>query len=177
VNVVESESRSAAQNPPQMPQQSAPRPASLETEALAPGVTVGIGPATAVEPARHGLDRLPELVGGASSACPELGPPARTEPQSAVAVAFVVDTNGRVDRATLQVIESPGRPRTDHGFHARVYVVGASLRMDRGRSPPAADDSVLTEAVVSHVAGLMFRPALREDRVIRSTVLVSCQMF
>jgi hypothetical protein len=92
-----------------------------------------------------------------------------------VAVAFVVDTNGRVDRATLQVIESPGRPRTDHGFHARVYVVGASLRMDRGRSPPAADDSVLTEAVASHVAGLMFRPALREDRVIRSTVLVSCQ--
>jgi hypothetical protein len=187
VNVVESESPSAAQDPPQMPQQSALRPASLETEALAPGVTVGVGQIIStprsdstggrglVEPARHGLDRLPELVGGASSACPELGPPARTKPQSAVAVAFVVDTNGRVDRATLQVIESPGRPRTDHGFHARVYVVGASLRMDRGRSPPAADDSVLTEAVASHVAGLVFRPALREDRVIRSTVLVSCQ--
>jgi hypothetical protein len=210
VNLVKSARQSTAQNPPQTRSQtalqraqpSAPRPASLETEALAPGVTVGIGhivptphsdstgrrglggmlafrgPTTAVEPARHGLDRLPELVGGASSACPELGPPARTKPQSAVAVAFVVDTSGRVDRATLQVIESPGQPRTDHQFHARVYVVGASLGVDPGRTPPTAtSDSVLTEEVASHVAELVFRPALREDHVIRSTVLVSCQTF
>jgi hypothetical protein len=169
-----------------MAQPSGPRPPTLETEALAPGMTVGIGlvgtlgfrgPTPVAQPARHGLDRLPELVGAASSACPELGPPARGERQSAVAVAFVVDTNGRVDQATLQVIESPGRPRTDHGFHARVYVVGASLRVDPGRSPPAADDSVLTQEVASHVAGLVFRPALKEDHAIRSTVLVSCQTF
>jgi hypothetical protein len=207
--VVESASQSTAQNTPQKgpqiapqrAQPSAPRPPTLETEALAPGVTVGIGqivptshsdstarrglagmlgfrgPTTAVEPARHGTDRLPELVGGAGSACPELGPPARTEPQSAVAVAFVVDTNGRVDPATLHVIESPGQPRTDHQFHPRVYVVGPSGRVDPGRTPLAASDSVLTEEVASHVAGLVFRPALRADHVIRSTVLVSCQTF
>jgi hypothetical protein len=180
--------------------QTVPRPPTLETEALAPGATAGIGeivptphsdsaggrglagmlgfrsPTTAVEQAGHGLDRLPELVGGTGSACPEPRPSAAgTERQSAVAVAFVVDTNGRVDRATLKVVEAPGQPRTDHRFHARVYVVGASLRVDHGRIPPPASDSVLTQEVASHVAGLVFRPALRADHVIRSTVLVSCQ--
>jgi hypothetical protein len=206
-SVVESASQSAPLSTPQTAPlstpQTAPRPSTLETEALAPGATAGIGeivptshsdstggrglagmlgfrgPTAAVEPAGHGLDRLPELVGGTGSACPEPRPSgAGTRRQSAVAVAFVVDTNGRVDRATLQVIESPGQPRADHQFHARVYVVGASLRMDPGRTPPpAANDSVLTEEVASHVAGLVFRPALRADHVIRSTVLVSCQTF
>ena len=188
---VESASQTAAPNAPgaapAMAQPSGPHPPVVETEALAPGVTVGIGlagtlgfpgPTLAAQPAKHGLDRLPELVGGASSACPELGPPGHgTKRRSAVAVAFVVDTNGRVDRETLEVIESPGQPRTDHRFHARVYVVGASLRVDPGRTPPAANDSVLTEEVASHVVSLVFRPALSEDRVIRSTVLVSCQTF
>lgn len=131
-----------------------------------------------MEPPRHGLDRLPELVGGAGSACPELGASATsTTGQSVVAVAFVVDTNGRVDPATLQVLESPGQPRTDHRFLTRVYVVGANSRVQRGRSPPAADDVVLTREVASHVADLVFRPALLSDRVIRSTVMVSCQTF
>src|SRR5207247_11457408 len=105
------------------------RPA-LQAEALAPGATVGIGriiptahsdsaagrglagmfgfrvPTTGVGPARRGLDRAAELVDGAGSACPELRAPAgRTTPQSAVSVAFVVDTNGAVEPATLQVIE------------------------------------------------------------------------
>jgi hypothetical protein len=195
-SVVESASQSASVSTPRI----VPRPPTLEAEALAPGATAGIGeivstphsdsvggrglagllgfrgPTAAVEPARHGLDRLPELVGGTGSACPDPRS-AGAGRQSAVAVAFVVDTNGRVDPATLQVIESPSRPRTDHRFHARVYVVGTSLRVDHGRISPAASDSVLTEAVASHVAGLVFRPALREDRVVRSTVLVSCQTF
>jgi hypothetical protein len=191
---VASEGERAAQNTPQpgppaapqTAQPSGPHPPAFASEALAPGMTVGIGvagtlgfrePTAPAQPAKHRLDRLPELVGAASSACPELGPPARGERRSAVAVAFVVDTNGRVDRATIQVIESPGRPRTDHGFHARVYVVGASLRVAPGRSPPAADDSTLTQEVASHVAGLVFRPALKEDHAIRSTVLVSCQTY
>jgi hypothetical protein len=115
-------------------------------------------------------------MGGAGTACPELQVPAASaEPQTAVAVTFVVDTNGTVDPATLQVIESPGQPRTDRRFHARVYVVGASAPADSGRSPPAADDSVLTEEVASYVAGLVFRPALRRGRAIRSSVMVSCQ--
>jgi hypothetical protein len=205
-SVVESASQSAPPSAPQTASLRTPRtvsrPPTLEAEALAPGATAGIGeivptphsdstggrglagmlgfrgPTTAVEPARHGLDRLPELVGGTGSACPEPRPSgAGAGRQSAVAVTFVVDTNGRVDRATLQVIESPSQPRTDHRFHARIYVVGASLRGDHGRIPPTASDSVLTEAVASHVAGLVFRPAMREDRVIRSTVLVSCQTF
>jgi hypothetical protein len=204
-SVVESASQGAPLSTPQTASlstpQTVPRPPTVEAEPLAPGTTAGIGeivstphsastggrglagmlgfrgPTTAVEPARHGLDRLPELVGGTGLACPEPRPSgAGTRRQYAVTVAFVVDTNGRVDRATLQVIESPGQPRTDHQFHARVYVVGASLRVDPGRSlPPAPNDSVLTENVASHVAGLVFRPALREDRVVRSTVLVSCQ--
>jgi hypothetical protein len=192
VNVVNAASQSA---PP-----SAPRRPAFEAEVLAPGATVGTGqiiapadsdstggpgvaamlgfqaPTIGADPGGGGVDRVPELVGGASSACPEPRPPgSRTSRQSAVAVAFVVDTNGVVDRATLEVIESPGQPRTDHRFHARVYVVGASVQMDPGRTPRAADDSLLTEEVASHVAELVFRPALREGHAIRSDVLVSCQ--
>jgi hypothetical protein len=203
-SMVESASQSAPLSTPQLASLSTPqtalRPPTLETEALAPAATAGIGEivstphsdstggrglagilefrgsTTVVEPARHGLDRQPELVGATGLACPELrSSAARTKRQATVAVAFVVDTNGRVDRATLQVIESPGQPRTDHRYHARVYVVGANLRMDSGRTLPTANDSALTEEVASHVAGLLFRPALREDRVVRSTVLVSCQ--
>jgi hypothetical protein len=196
VNVVNAASQIAPESAPPSP----PRRPAFEAEALAPGATVGTGqiiapadsgstggpgvaamlgfqaPTIGVDAGGGGVDRVPELVGGASSACPEPRPPgSRTSRQSAVAVAFVVDTNGVVDRATLEVIESPGQPRTDHRFHARVYVVGASVQMDPGRTPPAADDSVLTEEVASHVARLVFRPALREGHAIRSDVLVSCQ--
>jgi hypothetical protein len=200
VNEVNAVSEIAPESAPQSAPPSAPRRPAFEAEALAPGATVGTGqiiapadsgttggrevaavlgfqaPTIGVEPAGDGVDRVPELVGGASSACPEPRPPGPgTSRQSAVTVAFVVDTNGAVDRATLEVIESPGQPRTDHRFHARVYVVGASVQMDPGRTPPAADDSVLTEEVAGHVAGLVFRPALREGHAIRSDVLVSCQ--
>jgi hypothetical protein len=200
VYVLDAAAQSAPQTATQTATQSAsPRPA-LQPEALAPGAIVGTGqiiptphsdstggrglagmlgfrgPATGIEPARRGLDQVAELVGEAGSACPELRPPAAgAKRQFAVAVAFVVDTNGGVDPATLQVIESPGQPRTDHRFHAHVYVVGARVRVDPGRIPPAAYDSVLTGEVASHMAGLVVRPALREGRVIRSTVLVSCQ--
>jgi hypothetical protein len=123
---------------------------------------------------RRGLDQVAELVEGAGSACPELRRPAAWPGrQVAVAVAFVVDTNGRVDPKTLQVIESPDRPQTANRFHSRIYIVGAKVRVDR--IDPAAYDSLVTHEVASHVADLMFRPALREGRAMRSTVLVSCQ--
>jgi len=200
VNVVNAASPIAPERAPESAPPSAPRRPAFEAEALAPGATVATGqiiapadsgptggrgvaamlgfqaPTIGVEPAGDGVDRVPELVGGASSACPEPRPPGPgTSRQSAVTVAFVVDTNGAVDRPTLEVLESPGQPRTDHRFHARVYVVGASMRVDAGRILPAANDSVLTEEVASHVAGLAFRPALREGQAIRSTVLVSCR--
>jgi hypothetical protein len=177
-----------------------PRRSPVRTEELAPGAVAGVGhimatrhsdsagsrepagmlgyrvPTPRVRPARLGQNRVAELVGGASSACPELRTPATwSKRQFAVAVAFVVDTNGAVDQATLRVIESPDRPQTEHRFHSHIYVVGASVRVDPDRINPAAYDSLLTEEVASHVAGLVFRPALREGRAIRSTVLVSCQ--
>jgi len=180
--------------------QSVPRRSALQTEELAPGATVGIGriiptphsdstggrglagmlgfraPTTGARPARRGLDRVAELVGEVGSACPALHTLAAwSKRQFAVAVAFVVDTNGAVDPATLRVIESPDRPQTEHRFHSHIYVVGATVRVDPGRIAPAAYDSVLTEEVTSHVAGLVFRPALRDSRAVRSTVLVSCQ--
>jgi hypothetical protein len=185
VNLVESASESL------------PRGSAVRIEELAPGAIAGIGPimatphsdsagtrglagrpgpASSVRPARLGQNRVAELVGGASSACPELRLPATwSRRQFAVAVAFVVDTSGAVDRATVRVIESPGRPRTEHRFHSHIYVIGATVRTHRGRMNPAAYDSVLTTEVASDIAGLAFRPALREGRAVRSTVLVSCQ--
>lgn len=92
-----------------------------------------------------------------------------------MSVAFVVDTNGAVDPVTLRVIESPNRPQTDHRFHSHSYIVGATVRDDPERLDPAAYDSLVTLDVASHVADLVFRPALRDGRAIRSSVLVSCQ--
>jgi hypothetical protein len=90
-------------------------------------------------------------------------------------MAFVVDTNGMVDRTTLRVIESPSRPQSDHRFRAHIYVVGAKVQPQPGSVDPAAYDSVVTREVASHVADLMFRPALRAGQTVRSTVLISCQ--
>jgi hypothetical protein len=49
------------------------------------------------------------------------------------------------------------------------------VRTDSGGTDPAGYDSVVTAEVASHVTGLVFRPAMRDGRAIRSTVLVSCQ--
>jgi hypothetical protein len=176
------------------------RRSALQTEELPPGTVVGMGqiiptphsdstggrglagmlgfrmPTTGIRPAKRGLDRVAELVGRTGSACPELRTPAAwTKREFAVALAFVVDTNGAVDPATLRVIESPGRPQTEHRVYSHIYVVGATVRVDARRINPAVYDSVLIQDVASHVAGLVFRPALREGRAIRSNVLVSCQ--
>jgi hypothetical protein len=178
-----------------------PQSFPLQLQELSPGATDGFGqvnstrgsdPAPGRElagtPARRpprfaeaasvprGPDRAAELVSGVGSACPELRRPATWPKRAvAVAVAFVVDTNGRVDPQTLQVIESPNRPRTEHRLHSHIYIVGATARDNRDHMNPAAYDSVVTREVASHVADLLFRPALNAGRTTRSTVLVSCQ--
>jgi hypothetical protein len=125
---------------------------------------------------KAGIDRVAELVSGAGAACPVIPVPAAwTHRELAVSMAFVVDTNGMVDRGTLRVIESPNQPQTDHRFRAHIYVVGTKVRPQPGLVDPAAYDSVVTREVASHVADLMFRPALNEGRTVRSTVLISCQ--
>jgi hypothetical protein len=126
--------------------------------------------------ANRGIDRVAELPMGAGSACPELRVPAQWAAQAlAVTVAFVVDTNGKVDRSTMQVLESPGRPQTEHRYHSHIYVVGATVRTDPRHIEPAVYDSLVTHEVASYVADLAFRPALKQGRVVRSTVLISCQ--
>jgi hypothetical protein len=125
---------------------------------------------------KGGIDRLAELVPGAGAACPVLPVPEGWAHRGlAVSMAFVVDTNGMVDRRTLRIIESPSRPQTDHRFRAHIYVVGTKVRPNAGPADPVAYDSVVTREVASHVADLMFRPALKEGRTVRSTVLISCQ--
>jgi hypothetical protein len=125
---------------------------------------------------KGGIDRVAELVPGAGAACPVIPVPAAwTHRGLAVSMAFVVDTNGMVDRTTLQVIESPSRPLTEHRFQSHIYVVGTKVQPKAGPVNAAAYDSVVTREVASHVADLMFRPALKEGRTVRSTVLISCQ--
>lgn len=180
---------------------SEPTPSPLQIRELAPGAVAGVGQVIAgsgpdaspgpgllgrlgfrvpgpgeVGPPQHGLDRVAELMAGAGSACPELRPPVALAHRGlAVTVAFVVDTHGVVDRSTLRVIESPGRPQTEHQFQSHIYVVGARVRPDRGQIDPTAYDSVVSHEVANHVADLAFRPALKEGRTVRSTVLISCQ--
>jgi hypothetical protein len=176
-------------------------PAAIEVQELSPGVITGTGsigptpgplagsgfrPAPSVRlraesprevaRSRRGPDRVAELVSGVGSACPELTRPAgRSHREVAVSVAFVVDTNGRVDRQTLRVIGSPNRPQTDNQFHSRIFIVGATARDRRDHLDAVSYDSLVTGDVASHVSHLAFRPAMRGGRAIRSTVLVSCQ--
>jgi hypothetical protein len=178
-----------------------PVPSALQIRELPPGAVAGVGQVISVPgsdapsgpgllgklgfqvpgrgeigPPKSGLDRVAELLAGAGSACPELRPPVALAHRGlAVTVAFEVDTHGAVDRNTLGVIESPGRPQTEHRFQSHIYVVGAKVRPDRGHIDPAAYDSVVSHEVASHVADLVFRPALKEGRTVRSTVLISCQ--
>jgi hypothetical protein len=154
----------------------APGPLGSSGSRLAPSVGLRVEGSRAAAPSRRGPDRVVELVSGVGSACPELLRSAgRSQRAVAVSVAFVVDTNGRVDRQTLRVIGSPNRPQTDNQFHSRIYIVGATTRDGRELVDPITYDSLVTGDVASHVSHLAFRPALRAGRAIRSTVLVSCQ--
>jgi hypothetical protein len=178
-----------------------PAPSPLQIRELAPGDLAGVGQVIApsgsdaspgpgligrlgfrvpgpgdIGPPQRGPDRVAELTAGAGSACPEFRPPVALAHRGlAVTVAFVVDIHGVVDQATLRVIESPGRPQTEHQFQSHIYVVGAKVRPDRGNIDPAVYDSVVSHEVSSHIANLVFRPALKEGRTVRSTVLISCQ--
>lgn len=178
-----------------------PAPASAEVQELPAGQVAGVGRIVATAGADapagrgilgtlglraprpdelgrpgRGLDRVAELPTGASSACPELRPPAEWAGREfAVSVSFVVDTNGTVDRETLRVVESPGVPQSDRQYHARVYMVAASVRRDAGQVDAAAYGSEVAGEVASHAAGLVFRPALKDGQAVRSSVLISCQ--
>ncbi len=118
-----------------------------------------------------------ELITGAGTACPELRLPQHWPTGAAnVTVAFVVDTRGDVDPATLRVVESPERPRRESRFYSHIYAVATNAREDRGLPDAGmAYDSVVTRDVLQHVRSLEFHPALRDGRPTRSTVLVSCQ--
>jgi hypothetical protein len=115
------------------------------------------------------------LVTAAGSACPELpAAPAWRGREVTVAVAFVVDTSGKVDPARIHIVESPGREPAGRGFYPRIYVVGTKAGRTTGSVDPARYDSLVRNAVTSHIATLQFRPALVGGRPVRSTVLVAC---
>ena len=178
-------------------------PAASGAQELLPGEVAGIGqvesaPGTASQAAtglldklgfrpptpeelgsaKRGDDRVAELVTGTSSACPEFEPPAGwPRPTLAVSVAFVVDTNGVVDRGSLRVVESPAHPQSDRRYHAHVYVVAATMRADAGSIDPVRYDSLVTREMTSHAADLTFRPALEDGQPVRSSVLISCQIL
>jgi hypothetical protein len=157
-----------------------PRP-SLKVEVLEPGAVAGViqtgtsHAAAPPPPIARGVDRPAGLIAAAGSACPELRLPADwSRREVAVAVAFVVDTNGKVEPSGLEVVESPGRPASRRPFYPRIYVVGAKAGREPGRIGPADYDSVAIDAVTSHMVRLTFRPALSDGSPVRSTVLVAC---
>lgn len=161
-----------------------PAGSALQVRELAPGVTVAAVPELAppAEPAPEagppdlrGVYQAATLVTPAGSACPELPvPPEWNGREVSVAVAFVVDTTGKVDPSRLQIVESPGRRPAGRGFYPRIYVVGTKAGTGTSRVSPASYDSVATEAVTRHVSALRFRPALVGGKPVRSTVLVAC---
>ena len=157
---------------------------ALQVRELAPGKTVAAIPEIAppAEPVPEAGPAVPRgeyqaamLMAPAGSACPELpAPPEWGGREISVAVAFVVDTTGRVDPSRLQIVESPGRHPAGREFYPRIYVVGTKAGASTGRVSPARYDSMVTEVVTRHVSALRFRPALVGGRPVRSMVLVAC---
>jgi len=124
------------------------------------------------EGARRGIAKVAELIGKMGDACPVLRLPRRAG-TIAVAVTFVVDTFGTVDRATLRVVERPGQPPEATGFVPHIYTVGATVRVDRNLNGAGAEyGTIVAEDVLRHVAALRFRPGSRNGRPTRSSVLV-----
>jgi hypothetical protein len=161
-----------------------PAGSPLRTRELAPGVTVAAIPVTpppaetapeSGPPVPRGVYQAATLVTPAGSACPELpAAPGWNGREVSVAVAFVVDTSGKVDPSRIHIVESPSRQPAGRGFYPRIYVVGTKAGPTRGGVDPAAYDSLVTHAVTSHIAALQFRPALVGGRPVSSTVLVAC---
>jgi hypothetical protein len=114
------------------------------------------------------------LVTPAGSACPELPAAPAWAGEVSVAVAFVVDTSGKVDPSRIHIVQSPGRQPAERGFYPRIYVVGTKAGGTWGGGDPARYDSLVTSAVTKHIAALRFRPALVGGRPVSSTVLVAC---
>ena len=127
--------------------------------------------------AGHGGTKVAELLTADGTACPALRrPPGWTQPGLTVAVAFVVDARGIVDRRSLRVVESPERPQVDFRYYSHIYAVSSTARVDgKLRDAGTAYDSLLTDEVMGHVTNLLFRPAMRDGQAIPSTVLVACQ--
>jgi hypothetical protein len=126
----------------------------------------------------RGIAKVAEFIGKSGDARPVLRIPRRVGSAGtiAVAVTFVVDTFGAVDRATLRVVERPGEPPEPTGFIPHIYAVGASVRVDRSLDDvQAAYGMIVSGDVLRHVAALRFRPALRNGLPVRSSVLVACQ--
>lgn len=162
---------------------STPPVSSLQIRELAPGAVAAVTPAPPPEPSpepgppplARGVDRAAALVTPAGSACPALPlPDLEMRREVVVAVAFVVDTSGRVERSGVRLVESPRHQLGGRGYYPRIYVVGTKAGRDAQRVHPAGYDSMVSHVMASHVAALRFEPALVDGRPVRSTVLVAC---
>jgi hypothetical protein len=127
----------------------------------------------------RGRMKVAELVTPAGTACPVLYRPpdwSGSPDGFVVAVAFVVDSRGAVDPTTLRVVQSPRGVRIRGEFFSHIYAVSGIARTDPSLSySEAVWDSAATEDLRRHVTHLVFRPAQRDGRPERSTVMVSCQ--
>jgi hypothetical protein len=126
---------------------------------------------------RRGASRVAELLAIPSEACPELRRPAHldSEVELEVAVKFVVDSLGAVDRTTLRVVKAPGTPPMAPEFIPHIYAIGGTARVDRSL-PEALPQygAIIANDLLRHVARLRFRPGTRNGRPSRSSVLVAC---
>jgi hypothetical protein len=129
--------------------------------------------------AGRGRMQVAELVSPAGTACPTLHRPADWDGSAdgfVVAMAFVVDSTGAVDPATLRVVQSPNRVRVAGEFYSHIYAVSGTAETDASLRQTGGEwDSLAVDDVRRHVKYLAFRPALRDGRPERSTVMVSCQ--
>ncbi len=116
-----------------------------------------------------------DLIGSVATACPILRRLYAGPDEVIVSIGFDVDVEGVVDSATMHVVQSPAKPLDERQHYTHRYSVGTRDKVDRAlRALAPAYDSVVTADVRQHVAALQFRPALRNGRPIRSSVLISC---
>lgn len=121
--------------------------------------------------------KVVELRSATATACPVLRrPPGADDEDLTVTAAFEVDSAGMVDPATLRMLELPGQPRTEYGIYSHLFAVTTRVKVDRDLPDVNAPyDSALADDMARHVAELRFRPALRNGRPTRASVLITCQ--
>jgi len=124
------------------------------------GIAVGRNDVTmSAGPGKRGTSRVAELLTNPGEACPELRRPAHldSEVDLEVAVKFIVDSLGAVDRTTLRIVNAPGTVDADYRGEIQVILINLgheSYTVERGMRVAQLVIAATMQTVICEAASL-----------------------